>query len=62
MCGPTGLLAFGVSLVFEHFRPVRLTVAIRAGLVPVAIGPIAAGAPDEALIALVGAGAFAEFV
>jgi chromate transporter len=44
MCGPTGLLAFGVSLVFERFRAARLTVAIQAGLVPVTIGLIAASA------------------
>jgi chromate transporter len=44
MCGPTGLLAFVVSRVFERFRAARLTVAIQAGLVPVTIGLIAASA------------------
>jgi chromate transporter len=33
-----------VSLAFERFRAARLTVAIRAGLVPVTIGLIAASA------------------
>jgi chromate transporter len=44
MCGPTCFLAYGVSRVFEHFRAARLAVAIRAGLVPVTIGLIAASA------------------
>jgi chromate transporter len=44
MCGPTCVLAYGVSRVFERFRAARLAVAIRAGLVPVTIGLIAASA------------------
>jgi chromate transporter len=44
MCGPTCVLAYGISQVFERFRAAPLTAAIRAGLVPVTIGLIASSA------------------
>jgi chromate transporter len=44
MCGPTCVLAYGVSRVFERFREARWRIAIQAGLVPVTIGLIAASA------------------
>ena len=44
MCGPTCLLAYGVSRVFDRFRTARWRIAIQAGLVPVTIGLIAASA------------------
>lgn len=44
MCGPTCFLAYGVSRVFERSREARWRIAIKAGLVPVTIGLIAASA------------------
>jgi len=44
MCGPTCFLAYGVSRVFERFREARWRIAIKAGLVLVTIGLIAASA------------------
>ncbi len=44
MCGPTCVLAYGVSRVFDRFREARWRIAIQAGLVPVTIGLIAASA------------------
>jgi chromate transporter len=44
MCGPTCLLAYGISRVFDRFRTARWRIAIQAGLVPVTIGLIAASA------------------
>jgi chromate transporter len=44
MCGPTCVLAYGISQVFERFRTSRLIAAIRVGLVPVTIGLIASSA------------------
>jgi chromate transporter len=44
MCGPTCVLAYGVSRAFERFRGARLTMVIQAGLVPVTIGLIASSA------------------
>jgi chromate transporter len=44
MCGPTCVLAYAVSRVFERFRHARWRIAVQAGLVPVTIGLIAASA------------------
>ncbi len=44
MCGPSCVLAYAVSQVVERFRAARWRIAIQAGLVPVTIGLIAAGA------------------
>jgi chromate transporter len=44
MCGPTCVLAYGISQVFERFRPAPVIAAIRVGLVPVTIGLIASSA------------------
>jgi chromate transporter len=44
MCGPTCLLAFGVSRVFERFSHAPWRIAIQAGLVPLTVGLIAATA------------------
>ncbi|MBV9969108.1 MAG: chromate transporter [Xanthobacteraceae bacterium] len=44
MCGPTCVLAYAVSRVFERFRAATLIAAIRVGLVPVTIGLIASSA------------------
>ena len=44
MCGPTCVLAYGVSRVFDRFRTAHWRIAIQAGLVPVTVGLIAASA------------------
>ncbi len=44
MSGPTCVLAYAVSTVFERFKHARWRIAIQAGLVPVTIGLIAATA------------------
>jgi len=44
MCGPTCLLAYGVSRVFDRFKDAPWRIAIQAGLVPLTIGLIAATA------------------
>jgi chromate transporter len=43
MCGPTCILAYGVSRVFDRFRYAKWRVVVQAGLVPVTIGLVAAG-------------------
>jgi chromate transporter len=44
MCGPTCVLAYLVSLVFERFRESPWCRAVKAGLVPVTVGLVAASA------------------
>jgi chromate transporter len=44
ICGPSGLLAYFVSQLWERFRAARWRIAIQAGLVPVTVGLVAAGA------------------
>lgn len=43
MCGPTCLLACGVSRVFDRFKHAKWRIVIQAGLVPLTIGLVAAG-------------------
>ncbi len=42
--GPTGVLAYGVGLVWRRFREARWRIALQAGLVPVTIGLVCASA------------------
>jgi chromate transporter len=44
MCGPTCLLALGVSRVWDRFKHARWRIAAQAGLVPVSLGLISASA------------------
>jgi chromate transporter len=44
MCGPTCVLAFFVSRVWDRFKDARWRIAIQAGLVPVSLGLIGASA------------------
>lgn len=44
ICAPSGILAYFVSRLWDRFRLARWRVAIQAGLVPVTIGLVAAGA------------------
>jgi chromate transporter len=44
MCGPSCVLAFGVSRVWDRFKHARWRIAVQNGLVPVSIGLIAASA------------------
>jgi len=44
MCGPTCALAFVVSRAWDRFKAARWRVALQNGLVPVALGLIAASA------------------
>jgi chromate transporter len=44
MCGPTCLLAFGVSRVWDRFKHARWRIVAQAGLVPVSLGLIGASA------------------
>jgi chromate transporter len=44
MCGPTCVLAFLVTRIWDRFKGARLRRALQAGLVPVALGLIAASA------------------
>jgi chromate transporter len=44
MCGPTCLLAYFVTRVWERFKFARWRVAIQTGLVPLSLGLIAASA------------------
>jgi chromate transporter len=44
MCGPTCMLAFGASRVWDRFRYARWRIAAQAGLVPVSLGLIGASA------------------
>jgi chromate transporter len=44
MCGPTCIFAFFIGRVWDRFKHARWRIAIQAGLVPVAIGLIAASA------------------
>jgi chromate transporter len=59
MCVPTGLLAYLVTQLWDRFKDARWRIVIQAGLVPVALGLIAASAlviaraADHNLVALV---------
>lgn len=44
MCGPTCVLAFVVSRVWDRFKQARWRVALQNGLVPLSLGLIAASA------------------
>ena len=44
ICTPSGLLAYFVSRLWDRFRAARWRVAIQAGLIPVTVGLVAAGA------------------
>ena len=44
MIGPTCVLAYGVTQVWDRFKEARWRIAIQAGLVPVSLGLIAASA------------------
>jgi chromate transporter len=44
MCGPTCVLAFFVTRVWDRFKDARWRIAIQAGLVPVSLGLIGASA------------------
>jgi chromate transporter len=44
MCGPTCVLAFFVSGIWERFKTAHWRMAIQAGLVPLSLGLIAASA------------------
>jgi chromate transporter len=44
MCGPTCLMAFFVSRVWDRFKDAPWRIAIQAGLVPLSLGLIAASA------------------
>jgi chromate transporter len=44
MCGPTCLLAFFVSRVWDRFKQARWRMAIQAGMVPLSLGLIGASA------------------
>lgn len=42
MCGPTCVLAFAMTRVWDRFREARWRIAIQAGLVPLSVGLMAA--------------------
>ncbi len=44
MCGPTCVFAFYIGDVWERFKEARWRVAIQAGMLPIAIGLVAASA------------------
>jgi chromate transporter len=44
MCGPTCLVAYFVGGTWERFKDARWRIAVQAGLVPVSIGLLGAGA------------------
>jgi len=44
MCGPTCLLAYGVTRTWDRFKDAHWRMAVQAGLVPVSLGLIAASA------------------
>ncbi|MGH9485577.1 MAG: chromate transporter [Terriglobales bacterium] len=44
MCGPTCLLAFFVARTWERFKDARWRIALQAGLIPLSLGLIGAGA------------------
>lgn len=59
MCVPTCTIAYFVSLLWDRFKDARWRIVIQAGLVPVALGLIAASAlviaraADHSIVALV---------
>jgi len=58
MCGPTCVVTFYVSRIFDRFRDAEWRIVTQAGLVPVSVGLFAAGAfvitraADHNLVAL----------
>lgn len=44
ICAPSGILAYFASRLWDRFRAARWRLAMQAGLVPVTIGLVAAGA------------------
>jgi chromate transporter len=44
ICGPSCLLAYMVARLWERYRRARWRIAVQAGLIPVTIGLVAAGA------------------
>ena len=44
MCGPTCVLTFWVSRIFDRFKDAEWRIVTQAGLVPVSVGLFAAGA------------------
>ena len=58
ICGPSSVLAFFVSQLWDRFRAARWRLALQAGLVPVTIGLVAAGAYVVARAADTSAAAF----
>ena len=44
MCGPTCVLAFGLSRAWDRFKDARWRIAAQAGLIPVSLGLIGASA------------------
>ncbi len=44
MCGPTCVLAYFVTRIWDRFKQARWRVAVQAGLVPLSLGLIAASA------------------
>jgi chromate transporter len=58
ICAPSGVLAYFVSRLWDRFRLAPWRVAIQAGLIPVTIGLVAAGAYVIARTADTSAAAF----
>jgi chromate transporter len=58
MCGPTCVITFYVSRIFDRFKDAKWRIVTQAGLVPVSVGLFAAGAfiiaraADQNLVAL----------
>ena len=59
ICGPSGILAYVVSHLWDRYRFARWRIVIQAGLIPVTIGLVAAGAYVIARAADVSVVAFA---
>jgi chromate transporter len=59
ICGPSSALAFFVSQIWHRFREAKWRNAVQAGLVPMTIGLVAAGAYILARTADTSFGAFA---
>ena len=53
MCGPTCVLAFVVSRVWDRFKAAPWRVALQNGLIPVALGLIVARTADHGVVAVV---------
>jgi chromate transporter len=58
MCGPSCVITFFVSRIFDRFKHAHWRIVVQAGLVPVSVGLFAAGAfvvaraADRSLVAL----------